>query len=141
MRLVPTSLALALLLAAPAPSLASGLAVEPGLWEFTSSIPDPISGEAIRQVHRTCVRERTITPKLVMARMKECRIWNALFQGPSARWKMSCETPLGPMAGRGSLRTTGTAVSGSVDLSMAVVGGFEIPATGTFKGRRVGNCR
>lgn len=122
------------------PALAAGLQVEPGLWEFTSSIPDPLAGESGPQVYRTCVRDRTITPETVMARHKECRISNAVFAGPSARWKMLCDTPAGPMAGSGSLRTNGTAVAGSLDFSMQV-GALEVPLTGSFRGRRVGDCR
>jgi hypothetical protein len=92
------------------------------------------------QVHRTCIRERTITPSIVMKRIPECRISSAVVKTDSARWKMLCETPLGPMNGGGQLRSNGKAVAGSLELVMAV-GGFEIPATGSFKGRRLGNCR
>lgn len=128
------------LLAAPASVLADGMQVEPGLWEFTSSIPDPLAADSGKQVYRTCVRDHTITPERVMAQRKECRIWNAVFAGRSVRWKMRCETPAGPMAGSGSLRSSGSAVAGSLELAMAV-GTLEIPVTGTFQGRRVGACR
>ena len=127
------------LLAAPTSTLADGMQVEPGMWEFTSSIPDPMGGESGKQVYRTCVRDRTITPDRVMARTKDCRIWNAVFMGPSVRWKMRCETPAGPMIGSGSLRSSGSAVSGSLEMTMAV-GALEIPITGAFHGRRVGTC-
>jgi hypothetical protein len=125
---------------APSSAQAAGLQVEPGLWEFTSSIPDPLAGDPGRQVYRTCVRDRTITPERVMAQHKECRISNAVFSGPTAKWRMRCETPAGPMAGSGSLRTNGTAVAGSLDFTMAV-GSLEVPLTGSFRGRRVGACR
>jgi hypothetical protein len=127
-------------LAAAAPASAAGLPVEPGLWEFSSSLPDPLGGEAAGGVYRTCVRDRNVTPERVMAERKECRITNAVFTGPAARWKMRCETPAGPMSGNGSVRSTGSAVAGSLDMTMAV-GGFEIPVTGGFRGRRVGACR
>lgn len=114
--------------------------VEPGLWEFTSSLPDPLGGDGGKQVYRTCVRERTITPERVMAQRKECHIWNAVVVGPSAKWEMRCETPAGPMAGSGSLRSNGSTVAGSLQMTMAV-GSLEIPMTGRFRGRRVGACR
>ena len=78
-----------------------GIGVEPGIWEFSSSLPDPSTGEMRRFTHRECVRDRLITPERVMARMKECRIWNARFQGPSAKWNMKCDTPAGPITGGG----------------------------------------
>ncbi len=130
----------AALLFAPALGLAEEMQVEPGLWEFSSSIPDPLAADAGRQTYRTCVRDRTITPETVMARRKECRIWNAVFQGPSVRWKMRCDTPAGPMSGSGSLRSNGREVAGSVQMTM-VVGSLEVPVAGTFRGRRVGTCR
>lgn len=129
------------LAAGPAPAATGdGIRVEPGLWEFSSSIPDPASGSGGPQTYRTCVRDRTITPQRVMAMQKECRLWNAVFTGPSARWKMRCETPAGPMTGSGSLRSSGTAVAGTVDLTMAL-GSLEVPISGDFRGRRVGACR
>lgn len=128
------------LLVSPLPVLAEGLPVEPGLWEISWSMPDPLGGAAVRQTRRTCVRERTITTDRVNAQMTDCRVWNAVFQGPSARWKMRCETPAGPIAGTGSLKSNGRAVSGSVDLAMTI-GSLEVPVTGAFKGQRVGDCR
>lgn len=129
-----------ILLASPGLAPAAGIQVTPGLWEFTSSLPEPLASQAGAQVYRTCVRDRTITPERVMARHKECRIWNAVVAGAAARWKMRCDTPAGPMNGSGSLRTNGSAVAGSVEMTMAV-GALEIPITGAFRGRRVGNCR
>ena len=140
MSLLRTLAVVAVLLAGPTSALGAGMQVEPGLWEFTSSLPDPLGGDSGKQVYRTCVRDRTITPERVMAQRKECRIWNAVVVGPSAKWKMSCQTPAGPMVGSGSLRSNGSAVAGSLQMSMAV-GSFEIPMTGEFRGRRVGACR
>lgn len=114
--------------------------VEPGMWEFTSSMPDPLGGQPRNQTHRTCVRDSTITPDLVMARVDDCRIHSAAVQGRTAKWKMSCETPIGPMSGSGSLRSTDSAVAGSFQMTLAI-GSLEIPANGTFKGRRLGACR
>lgn len=130
---------LLLLAAAPSPARAAGIQVEPGLWEFTTTIPDP-SGDGGPQVYRTCVREREITPQVVMARHDECRISNARFAGATAKWSMRCQTPAGPMDGSGSLRTNGTAVSGSLELTM-MLGALEVPLSGDFRGRRVGPCR
>jgi len=140
MRLFETLALVVALLAAPTSLRAEGMQVEPGLWEFTSSMPDPLGGDPVKQSYSTCVRDRTITPARVTAKMKECRIWNAVFAGPSVRWKMSCDTPAGPMNGSGSLRSSGSAVSGSLDVTMAI-GALEIPMTGSFRGRRVGPCR
>lgn len=140
MRLLRTLAAAAALWSFPAVAFADGLQVEPGLWEFVSSIPDPLSGEPLKQVHRSCVRDRTITPARVMAQIKECRIWNASFKGALVHWKMRCETPAGPMVGNGKLRSIGTSVLGALEMTMAL-GALEIPVNGTFKGRRIGACR
>lgn len=128
-----------MLLAAPSPAPAAGIRVEPGLWEFTTSIPDP-SGDGGPQVYRTCIREREITPAVVMARHDECRITNARFAAASARWAMRCRTPAGPMDGSGSLKTNGTAVSGTLEFTM-MLGALEVPLSGDFRGRRLGDCR
>lgn len=127
-------------LASPAVAFAAGIDVDPGLWEFTSSIPDPTAGDGKPRIYRTCVRERTITPERVMAQRKECRIWNAVAQGTSARWKMRCDTPAGPMTGNGSLRSNGQSVTGSIDL-VVTIASLEVPLQGTFRGRRIGACR
>ncbi len=132
--------AAAALSVAPRSVHAEGLPVQPGLWEVSWSMPDSLRGEPIRQVERTCVRDRVITAERVNAKMKQCRISNAVFHGPSARWKMRCETPAGPMTGTGSLRSSPVAVAGSVEMTVAL-GALEIPVTGAFKGRRIGDCR
>lgn len=131
-------LVLAATTAEPAPSAA--LEVEPGLWEFRSTMNDPFGGELDAGSHRACVRDRRITPDMVMARMKQCRITNAVVKGTAATWRMSCQTPAGPMTGTGSLRSNGSAVKGSLDMTMAA-GSFEVPVSGRFQGRRVGACR
>ncbi|HYB99265.1 MAG TPA: DUF3617 family protein [Candidatus Limnocylindrales bacterium] len=132
-----------MLMMAPCAAAAAGVAgmpVEPGLWEFSSSIPDPTGGTAWQQRHRTCVRERVVTPERVMRQLDECRIGSVVIRGSSASWKMRCQTPAGPMAGTGSLRSTTSSVSGVLELAMTF-GMLEIPVTGTFKGRRVGKCQ
>ena len=126
-------------MSAPVPAVAGALEVEPGLWEISWSMPDPLGGSPRGQTSRTCVRERTVTTQRVNSEMTSCRIGNAVFEGTVVRWKMRCETPAGPMTGTGKARSNGTAVAGAVDMSIAL-GGFEIPVTGTFKGRRIGAC-
>lgn len=140
MRTAAVAVALVLVLALSTSSPAEGIRVDPGLWEFASSMPDPLGGEPHKQVHRTCVRDSVITPNRVMAHIDDCRIHNAAFRGQTAKWKMTCQTPVGPMRGSGSLRATSSAVSGSVEMTIAI-GSFAIPTTGTFKGRRLGACR
>lgn len=140
-KVVAGTMATALVVAAMAASAAAseGVQVEPGLWEFTSSLSDPLGGGAVPQTHRTCVREGNITPEVVMKRVRECRIYQASVQGTVARWKMKCSTPAGPMTGSGSLRSAGSAVSGSLEMTFTV-GSVQIPTTSSFKGRRVGRC-
>jgi len=140
MSLIRTLVVTAALLSPATPALCAQMQVEPGLWEFTTSLPEAMGGDSGQQAYRTCVRDRTITQERVTAQLKVCRIWNAVVVGPSAKWKMRCDTPAGPMVGSGSLRSTGSAVAGSVEMTMAV-GSFEIPMSGQFRGRRVGACR
>lgn len=134
-------LAVVLLAAAAAESSPPpALQVEPGLWEFESTMTDPFGGELATGSHRTCVKDRRITPEMVMARMKHCRVSSAVVHAASANWKMKCQTPAGPMSGTGSLHTNGVAVKGSLDMTMAA-GSFEVPVSGSFRGRRLGACR
>ena len=122
------------------PALAAGLNVEPGLWEVSWSMPNPLGGEPYRQTQRTCVRESTITTDRVNRELSACRVGNAVFEGSLVRWKMRCDTPAGPMTGTGKARSNGTTVLGAVDMSLAL-GALEIPTTGSFKGKRIGECR
>ncbi|HYC54558.1 MAG TPA: DUF3617 family protein [Candidatus Binatia bacterium] len=124
----------------PFPGHAQSMPVEPGVWEFTYSIPDPLGGSGLSSVHRTCVRERVVTPARVIAQIPECRVWDAIVRGTSAKWKMRCTTQAGTMAGTGSLRSNTVSVAGSLDLSVSI-GALQVPVPGTFKGRRIGKCR
>jgi hypothetical protein len=132
-------LAASLLMLSPRSAHADGLPVAPGLWEVVWTMPDPLGREPVRQKNRACVRDRIVTAERVNSMMHECRISNAVFAKASAKWRMRCDTPAGPVDGTGSLRSNGTLVTGSVDLAMSI-GGFEVPATSTFRARRVGDC-
>ena len=115
--------------------------VEPGLWELTYTLPDPFGGESLRQVLRACVRSPTVTQDRVNSQMKGCRISNTVFRGAGAWWNMKCETSVGVMSGKGSARGGGSAVAGSAEMSLATIGGIEIPVIATFQAKRIGACR
>ena len=72
--------------------------------------------------------------------MTGCRISNFVVDGSQAKWNIRCESPAGPMTGSGKARTNGREVVGSVQLSLATFGGFEVPVAGTFKASRTGAC-
>jgi hypothetical protein len=139
-RFVLLAMAVAAIVRVPAAGATTGIPVEPGLWLVSWSIPDPLGGEPIGQIEKTCVRDREITAERVNSQMTACRISSPVVKGSSARWKLRCTTPAGEMSGTGSLKSTPRQVAGTVQMSMWL-GALEIPVTGTFRGRRVGDCR
>jgi len=128
------------LLATASPAVAEGMRIEPGQWEFTTTSPGAMGGTPAKNVRTECIREDSMTPQRFTAGMKGCQISEPTFDESSMSWKMSCPSPAGSMSGSGSFRSSGSSVSGSVEMTMKM-GAQEFPMTSNWSGRRLGACQ
>jgi hypothetical protein len=135
----PTLLAAVLVLVAPFLAHADGMRIEPGQWEFTTTSSGAMGGAPANKVHTQCIREDSMTPQRFTQEMKGCRIDEPKFDASSMSWKMSCPSSAGAMTGSGSFRSTGSGISGTIDVTMRM-GDQEFPMTNRWTGRRLGAC-
>jgi hypothetical protein len=124
----------------PAVALAEALRIEPGLWEFTTSTPGAMGGPAGTTTSSECIRDGEMTPEKFTAALQGCKVLDPRTDATSMSWKLSCPAPQGTMTGAGSFTSTGTTVSGTMDMTMDM-GGQEFSMRGTWKGVRKGDCR
>jgi len=132
-------LALVAVLAAPSIARSDGLAITPGLWEFTTTVPSATGGTPTKNVHTECVRDESMTPQKFSTQMTGCRISDEHYDESSMSWKMSCPSPAGTVEGRASFRSTGTTVSGFIEVTMTMEG-RKFPMKNSWTGRRLRDC-
>lgn len=137
---LPVLLAVVAVLAMPGIAVSEGLRIEPGLWEFTTSHPDPMGGAPTTKVHRECVSDEEMAPQRFPTQMTGCKISEPRSDATSMSWRMSCPSPAGTMNGSATFRSTGTAMSGTIEVTMSV-NGQQYSMKNSWKGHRTGDCQ
>jgi hypothetical protein len=135
----PGAAVLIALLALPAPSFAEGLGIQPGRWEFTATTPNPLGGAPDRRTSRDCVTDEEMKPQFFVAQMQGCTVSDTHSDATSMTWTISCPSPTGRMTGKGSFRSTGTSMSGWVEVLLNVTGA-SYSSKSSWEGRRTGDC-
>jgi len=128
------------LLATASPAFAEGMRIEPGQWEFTTTSPGAMGGPPTKKVRTECIRDDSMTPQRFTAELKGCQISDPKSDDTSMSWKMSCPSPAGSMNGTGSFRSSGSTVSGTLEMTRKM-GAQEFPMTNNWSGRRLGACQ
>jgi hypothetical protein len=136
----PGAAVLIVLLAVPAPSFAEGLTIQPGRWEFTATTPNPLGGAPDRRTSNDCVTDEEMKPQFFVARMQGCTVSDTRSDATTMAWTISCPSQAGRMTGKGSFRSTGTAMSGWVEVLLNV-NGASYSSKSSWEGRRTGDCQ
>jgi hypothetical protein len=133
--------ALVVLVAAPA-ARGDGVAVEPGLWEMTTTMTMPMLPEPQTVTSTDCVEDAVLDVDEMNGEGldPECTLDVSQPDERTIRWVMDC-----PVEGGGSshaewqVTSSGDAVDGSGTIRMTVIG-QEMSMDAAFSGRRVGDC-
>ncbi len=132
-----------LLLTLATPGYAEGLKIQPGRWEFTSITPNPMGGAPDRRTSSDCVRDEEMKPQFFTSQMQGCTVSDTHTDATSMGWTISCPSPTGAMGkltGKGEFRSTGTTMSGWVEVLLKV-NGANYSSKSSWEGRRTGDCR
>lgn len=133
----------ALVLLAAAPTLqADGVAVEPGLWEMTTTMTMPMLPQPQTVTSTDCVEDAVLDVEEMNGEGldPECTMDVSQPDEKTMRWMMDC-----PVEGGGSshaewqVTSNGDSVEGTGSITMTVMG-QEMAMDASFSGRRVGDC-
>jgi len=133
--------ALAVLAAAPIVQ-ADGVAVEPGLWEMTTTMTMPMLPQPQVVTTTDCVEDAVLDIDEMNAEGldPDCTMDVSQPDEKTVKWVMDC-----PVEGGGSshaewqVTSSSDSVEGSGSIQMTVMG-QEMSMDATFSGRRVGDC-
>jgi hypothetical protein len=123
----------------PACAFAEGLKIEPGQWQFTIVTPNPRGGPPDRRISNDCLREGEMKPQFFTAGMQGCTVADTHADESWMTWTMECPSSAGRATGKGSLRSSGTTISGWVEVLMKV-NGANYSSKSSWEGRRTGIC-
>lgn len=126
-----------MLFALCAPALAQEM--EPGEWEFVTSMTAPGMPQAQTFTHKRCVTKEDQDPSRWSQKgQSDCKATPGKKSGGVVTWEVSC--PKSGMRGSGSARIARTTVDSEMRMSGSAGGqGFEMTTKTT--GKRLGACQ
>ncbi len=126
------------------PTLVMGAAkidMQPGEWETTavissSSLPIQMPPSTTRR----CVTKEDLVPPSNNP-SKDCKVTEKKIEKGAFNWKVACPSKDGgKMTMTGTIRYTGTTMTGKMDMQM-VMAGNTVKMTYNLKGKRLGDCK
>ncbi len=130
-------LAAALVSAAAA---AANLSVEPGLWEATWTINNPLNGQQVSDRRTQCIRDRQFNPQTLLRQAQGCRVVSEDQRGNEVHFVLACAVPNGASTRvEGRFQNDGTSGKGRLRTEMQM-GGMAMNLDTEVTTRRLGPC-
>ena len=131
-------LAVAALLSAAAG--AANLNVEPGLWEATWTINNPLNGQQVSDRRTQCIREREFNPQTLLRQAQGCRVVSEDQRGNEVHFVLACAVQNGASTKvEGRFQNDGTSGKGRLRTEMQM-GGMAMNLDTDVTTRRLGPC-
>ena len=128
-------LAFVCLLVLPAPAVAGGPDMEPGLWEITTE--SRMQGMNIPASTMTqCLTEDDMVPRNTQPG-QDCEITDLTTSGDTVRWTMRCGGQGEEVESTGQIRYHGTSFEGNITTTIGSTG---MTVESTLTGKRLGDC-
>jgi len=118
---------------------AEGMKVKPGLWETKSIVSLPFGRGEQEHTSQDCITESEITPEKLMKDAEGCQVLNASVDTNAMRWTINCQNEGVEMVGKGAAESTGTTITGGMDIS-ATFNGQEMNMNTQWEGVYIGEC-
>jgi len=122
-------------------SNAAGVAIQPGLWEMTSTMTMTMLNQPQTNTVRQCIEEDELGPdSFNMEQDSPCQASDINIEGNKASWSVNCSTGDGMnMVGQWEFTSQGDSINGSGTMTSESSGqqfGFDM----TWSGKRIGAC-
>ncbi len=118
---------------------ADTLPIDPGLWEFTSTGINQITGQQESETDTQCVVEDEYDPTTMMEDDMDCEVGESNLDGNTLTFSMSCNTQGGQMTMNAVYQSDGDSVQGTTVMEMSF-GGQTMTSESSFTGNRIGDC-
>ncbi len=120
---------------------AAGVAIQPGMWEMTSTMTMTMLNQPQTNTVKECIEEDELNPDTFNTDQDNpCEFSDVNIDGNSASWSISCPTQGGmTMDGTWQFTSHGDSITGSGSMSAEMSGqkfGFDM----TWSGKRIGDC-
>jgi len=112
--------------------------VEPGLWETKSQVTSP--GGTHENISQECIQESEISPKRIMDDNNGCEVIDSNADAKSMQWSIRCENEGVAMIGKGNAQSSGSSITGGMDMK-ANFNGQEFTMSTKWEGARIGECK
>ena len=116
-------------------------AMQPGLWQITSSMEMPGMPNMPPMTMQHCVKPADIQQGGLVPQNPDpqCKMLDYRLKGNTATWRVECKGDMA-MQGTGSMTLGATSYSGTTALTMTQ-DGQAMSMTQRFSGKRLGDCK
>lgn len=119
---------------------AASINVEPGLWEATWTINNPLNGQQVTDRRTQCIREREFNPRSLLRQAQGCRVVSEDQQDNRVRFVLACAVEGGATTQvTGDFQHHGTSGTGTLRTQMQM-GGMAMNLDTQVATRRLGPC-
>lgn len=119
---------------------AASLTVEPGLWEATWVMSNPLNGQQVTDRRSECIREREFNPRSLLRQTQGCQVVSEEQQGNRVRFVLACAIEGGATTQvTGDFQNHGTSGEGKLRTQMQM-GGMAMNLDTQVATRRLGPC-
>ena len=131
----------------PVSSMAANFDMNPGKWEFTTTMTMPMMPQPQVTTMTQCVTEEEAKqdPMADLVDNGNCKILNREMKGSSLSFEMECNQQGMVTKGKGQFTTKGDTASGTIEMTMDMPEMPNMPAgpmtmNTSWQGKRIGAC-
>ena len=127
-------------LLATAGAQATGLTLEPGLWEASWTISNALTGQQFTETRTQCIRTREFNPRELLRQAQGCRVVSEDQQGNRIQFSLICSLEGGAQTQvDGNFETDGSNGNGQLR-TQTRIGGMSVNMDTNVSTRRIGDC-
>ena len=118
---------------------ADALPMEPGMWESTYNMQNPMTGQMQTNTSKECFRESEFDPQRLLPDASGCAVTQSDLAGDTLTFVLECNMEGAEVSMTGVYTSTGDTGEGTTEMTMSF-GGQSFTSNGSFTARRLGNC-
>jgi hypothetical protein len=126
-------------------ALAEGPELEPGKWQFTTTMHTPMMGKPQVITDTECITEEEAKKDPLASMIEEgnCKVLKKEISGDTVEFEVECQGEMDVKSkGKGHFTSDGTTMTGEMEITMDMpkMGGKTMTMTQKWEGKRLGDC-